>query len=909
MIGQTLAHYQVLELLGEGGMGVVYKARDTHLDRFVAIKVLPPGKTADPERKRRFILEAKAASALNHPSIVTVHDIASEGGQDYIVMELVEGRTLDEVIASRRPKLADVLSWAAQVADGLAKAHAAGIVHRDLKPSNIMVSHEGRVKILDFGLAKLTETMQGDRYAPTQAIERNGAPRTGEGMIVGTVSYMSPEQAEGLPIDARSDVFSFGSVLYEMLTGQRAFQRGSVVSTLNAIAAEDPKPPSEIVESIPREVEQVVSRCLRKDSQRRFQTMSDLRAVLLDLKEESDSGGLRAAPRLDASSRRITYVLPIAIAITVAAIAVAALLGWLYLRTPAEVQYTPRRLTFDAGLSAWPAISADGTLAAYVSDRDGAMDIWVQQIASGKALRRTNSPEAESTLSFSPDGSKIAFRGEHDGGGIFVIDTLEGEPVRIAERGTTPRFSPDGTRIVYVDVPASAEPTQVKLRFVALQGGAPVDFRPEFTVAGWTLGGGAVWSPDGSRLLFRGWKPGVRDSSDWWVVPVGEGEPVRTGAARNLDLAASLAYGYPTAWVDDFVYYEMGTVVEGVNLHRVRIDPGTFQVSGPPERLTSGSTTQAHSSVSASGHALFADLSAGMNLWSLRGDTNATSFAQEPEPVTTDQMSKWSMRLSRDGTKLAFTAFRGREASQQIEVRVREFATGRESVVSIHGLQGPVPVLSADGSVLAYRDRTEQGAMTFVLRLPGGSPRAVCGPCALHEFFRDPGWAVVEEESGEIVRRNLETGESSRLIDPGPRAIHSVTISGDDRWLAFNVASASGNMELGVARVGAQPAGEKDWVVMAEDDRYLESPRWSPDGRVLYWLAMKNGRCAIWARRFDPETGAAIGETVEVFHPREPNVQLNVPRANGVVDVAPDRLVFYRAEVRGNVYSLETLTP
>jgi len=229
MIGQTLAHYQVLEMLGEGGMGVVYKARDTHLDRFVAIKVLPPGKTADPERKRRFILEAKAASALNHPSIVTVHDISSEGGQDYIVMELVEGRTLDEVIASRRPRLTDVLSWGAQVADGLAKAHAAGIVHRDLKPSNIMVGDEGRVKILDFGLAKLTETIQGDRYAPTQAIEKDGQARTGEGVIVGTVSYMSPEQADGLQVDARSDVFSFGSVLYEMLTGQRAFHRGNVV--------------------------------------------------------------------------------------------------------------------------------------------------------------------------------------------------------------------------------------------------------------------------------------------------------------------------------------------------------------------------------------------------------------------------------------------------------------------------------------------------------------------------------------------------------------------------------------------------------------------------------------------------------------------------------------------------------
>jgi eukaryotic-like serine/threonine-protein kinase len=904
MIGQALAHYQILEMLGEGGMGVVYKARDTHLDRFVAIKVLPPGKTADAERKRRFILEAKAASALNHPSIVTVHDIASDGGQDYIVMELVEGRTLDEVIAARRPKLADVLSWGAQVADGLAKAHAAGIVHRDLKPSNIMVGDEGRVKILDFGLAKLTETIQGDRYAPTQAIEKDGQLRTGEGVIVGTVSYMSPEQAEGLQVDARSDVFSFGSVLYEMLTGQRAFHRGSVVSTLNAITSEDPKPPSAIVESIPREVEQVVSRCLRKDPQRRFQTMSDLRAVLLDLKEESESGKLRAAPRVDAPSRRVAYVLPISIATL--AVAVAALLGWLYLRgrTPAETQFAVKRLTFDAGLTTWPAISADGTLAAYVSDRDGNADIWVQQIASGKALRRTNSPETESGLSFSPDGSKIAYRGEHDGGGIFVIDTLEGEPVRLAERGVTPRFSPDGSRIAYVEVPASAEPRHIKLRLVASQGGAAVDFRPEFAIAATSLGSGPVWSPDGSRLLFRGWLPGTKDSHDWWVVPIGGGAAVRTGATKNLDLG--LTYGYPTAWVGDFVYYEAGTVVEGINLYRVRIDPRSFETAGPAERLTSGASTQAYSSVSRDGHVLFSDLTIVMNVWSLRGSADAMSFPGPSEPITADRMSKYGPRVTRDGSRVVFTAFRGRDASQQVEVRVRDLATGRETAIPIHGVfLGPAPVPSADGGVLAYRDMPEGRVALFVLRFPGGTPRRVCDSCEVGDFFSDPNWAVVEEE-GRIVRRNLETGESARLLELGSRQVHFVTASADDRWLAFAVAAANGDMQLAVSRVGTEPQGEDAWIVMASDDRYLTSPGWSPDGRVLYWLAMRAGRCAIWARRFDPESGAPVGEPVELFHPSEPDMMLNVPRANGVVSVAPDRLVFYLAEVSGNIYSLET---
>ena len=241
MIGQRLLHYEIVEKLGEGGMGVVYKARDTHLDRFVAIKVLPPEKVADPERKRRFVQEAKAASALNHPNIVTVHDISSDAGHDFITMEYVAGKTLDRLIGHKGLGLKETLDYAIQATGALTKAHSAGIVHRDLKPSNIMVTGDGLVKVLDFGLAKLTETV-----APASAGEfeatRTVKPYTEEGTVVGTAAYMSPEQAEGKTVDARSDIFSFGAVLYEMLTGRRAFQRDSRLSTLAAILREEPKP-------------------------------------------------------------------------------------------------------------------------------------------------------------------------------------------------------------------------------------------------------------------------------------------------------------------------------------------------------------------------------------------------------------------------------------------------------------------------------------------------------------------------------------------------------------------------------------------------------------------------------------------------------------------------------------------
>jgi len=284
VIGKTISHFSILEKLGEGGMGVVYKARDTHLDRLVAIKVLPPEKFADPERKQRFLREAKAASSLNHPNIITVHEVANEDGLDFIVMEFVAGKPLSDLVGRKGLKLGDTLKYGAQIADALATVHAVGIIHRDLKPGNIMVTESGLVKVLDFGLAKLEAT---GPLAATQTTKQ-----TEEGSIVGTIAYMSPEQAEGKKVDARSDIFSFGSVLYEMITGQRAFEGETKLSTLSAILDRDPLPPGSIAKQMPPELEKLVLRCLRKDPERRMQHMGDIKVALNELKEESESGKL-----------------------------------------------------------------------------------------------------------------------------------------------------------------------------------------------------------------------------------------------------------------------------------------------------------------------------------------------------------------------------------------------------------------------------------------------------------------------------------------------------------------------------------------------------------------------------------------------------------------------------------------
>jgi len=300
-------------------MGEVYRARDTRLGREVAIKVLPAGVAADAERVRRFELEARAVAALNHPNIVTIYDVGKAESSDFIAMEYVVGRTLADMIDHRGMALAEALKCAVQIGDALSAAHAAGIVHRDLKPANIMVTGEGRVKVLDFGLAKLTEAEPVD----TSALTRTAPPRTQLGAVVGTVAYMSPEQAEGRKVDVRSDVFSFGTLLYEMVTGRRPFAGDSGASMMAAILTKEPAPPSSLVGSIPFELERAILRCLRKEPDRRWQSMADLTVALRDVSEELDSGRVSALAVPPARRARRTRVLAAGLGLLVLAAAAA----------------------------------------------------------------------------------------------------------------------------------------------------------------------------------------------------------------------------------------------------------------------------------------------------------------------------------------------------------------------------------------------------------------------------------------------------------------------------------------------------------------------------------------------------------------------------------------------------------
>jgi serine/threonine-protein kinase len=316
-------------------MGEIYKARDPRLNRMVAVKVLPASATGDPERRRRFLQEAQAASGLNHPNIITIHDIVTDEGSDYMVMEFIAGKTLGEMIPPGGLGMSKTLQYATQIADALGAAHAAGIVHRDLKPGNVMVTPSGRLKILDFGLAKVTA--ETSLTEATQTIAT--APVTVEGSILGTVSYMSPEQAQGKKVDQRSDIFAFGALLYEMVTGHKAFAGDSALTTLTAILRDEVRPVADFTTGVPPELEEVIGRALRKDPAQRWQHMQEVHGVLAALKQRYESGILDATQILPPRKKK-NVLLP---AVGVAAITILGLSGWWVAsrRTPAPKPQPP----------------------------------------------------------------------------------------------------------------------------------------------------------------------------------------------------------------------------------------------------------------------------------------------------------------------------------------------------------------------------------------------------------------------------------------------------------------------------------------------------------------------------------------------------------------------------------------
>ena len=471
IIGHTFAHYRVVNKLGGGGMGVVYAAEDVRLGRPVALKFLPERFRRDRAALERFRREARAASSLNHPNICTIFDIGEQDGRPFIVMERLEGQTLKHRIQGKPLPMEDVLSFGIEILSALEAAHAKGIVHRDIKPANIFITDRGQAKVLDFGLAKLVAEVEsvGITSASTEtAIGEHTL--TQPGMALGTLSYMSPEQAHGKHVDARSDLFSFGAVLYEMATGKRAFPK-----SLDWTA-----PPAR--RELDRELYRIVLKLLATRAAAaipaRVRCLDGLTTAAARLRptESLGAGGLPRPRRLPSAS------------------APSSSCGSEPSPTLQAVELT--RVTSDSGLTAYPALSRDGKLLAYASDRAGGiMNIWVQQVAGGEPVRVTDGPTDDTEPSFSPDGTVIAFRSERDGGGIYTVPALGGAARRIADQGRRPRFSPDGQWIAYWVGDQRQQFARNQTYIVPSSGGEPRRLASTFFSADDPL-----WSPDGQHM-------------------------------------------------------------------------------------------------------------------------------------------------------------------------------------------------------------------------------------------------------------------------------------------------------------------------------------------------------------------------------------------------------------------------
>ena len=501
--GTRISHYEILSTLGRGGMGEVYAALDTNLARRVALKILSPQFIKSDEAVQRFVQEARAASALNHPNIVTVYEVGecelpAESDVDpkersirYIAMELVEGETLRALVARHAMSLRERVDILAQVAAGLAKAHAAGIIHRDLKPDNVMVTTDGYAKVLDFGLAKLTE--------PEPARSGSTSPQlTAVGTILGTVGYMSPEQVENRPIDPRSDTFSFGCIAYQALSSSAPFERGSIIDTLHAIVHSDPPPLADIVPDAPAPLVDIVEHCLKKAPDDRPASMRDVATHLQDIARATDPKSMVRLPQ--ARRRRMTPILMTAIAFLF--VLVAVLVAYAVKRQNTPAPFDAMRITrmASSGRSTFAAISPDGKYLAYSVDDGGKQSLWVRQVATGSDIQIVARADVHFVgCAFSPDGNYLYYcsaDNRTDHASIYQVPVIGGvSKMVIDDLHARLAISPDGQRIAYAKTDRAGGRSIIGTRRIDGTDEKIVAVRklPDTFTA-------VAWSPDGETL-------------------------------------------------------------------------------------------------------------------------------------------------------------------------------------------------------------------------------------------------------------------------------------------------------------------------------------------------------------------------------------------------------------------------
>jgi serine/threonine protein kinase/sugar lactone lactonase YvrE len=874
--GDQLGRYKIISPLGRGGMGEVYLASDTRLERTVALKVLPEEVSHNQQRLHRFDREARAASVLNHPNVAHIYEIETCDGHTFIAMEYINGETLHKRLSHTRMKLHDALDIAVQVTRAIVAAHAAGIVHRDIKTENIMISRDGYVKVLDFGLAKLMSASQDN---PDPAAATVTSAHTDPGVVMGTFSYMSPEQARGLPTDARTDLWSLGVVLYEMVSGTTPFVGETPPDVLSSILNEEPPPLARFSRDTPEALEWIVMKALTKDLEGRYQTatefLTDLQRLKNRLGAEAEierssmpefrlsrnsfagdsrsafetgrapvaNTGINSSVHQQSSAEYIVNSFKrhkkgtlIALGLLVSTIvAVAVVIHFLRNEkaqaTASQQQKTLVGVTSGSGLQLGATWSADASFIAYSSDQGGNFDIWSQSISGGNPVQVTHSPAHDWQPDWSPVANNIVFRSERDGGGLFIVPSLGGNERKIASFGYRPLWSPDGSKILFLG-PGQRLYDFPKMYIITPGDETPREIPTSFSKAEEGIKGNSVgWHPDGLRVSF------LSTDKTFWTVPIAGGSPVKSELTADVekqlkDAAVDLG-NFRWSRSGKFLYFE-GTSRGVLNLWRVTVDPETLRWIDGPDRLTTATTQYTDIALSPDGNKLaFTTTTQNTRIWLLPFDSNAGQIKGEGRPITDAGMDAWFSDLSPDGKKLVFASHSN--GMDKPVLREKYIGDKRERVLEDDEYYRYFPRWSPDSTRLAY---SRFRATTVRNAGEAGPPQGA-------------------SKAGPIVILDTRSGAEELLTSQGQWLDYMYDWSADGQWiLASSNRQTPDRWQVCLFPVSAAPHAETNMIVVASDPQNsLWTPRFSPDGRWICYSAQKPSGASVSVLYVVPSSG------------------------------------------------------
>ena len=834
--GTRIGSYEIMNVLGTGGMGEVYRARDLRLNRFVALKVLPGSSSLDPECRERLEREAQMVAALNHPNVVTLFSVETSGDALFLTMELVEGRPLSNAIPNHGVPIHRLLDIAIPVADAVAAAHQKGITHRDLKPANIMLGegeHAGRIKVLDFGLAKLAALSPG--AAGTSGLAT--ALETAEGRVLGTVAYMSPEQAQGKSLDARSDLFSLGVILYEMATGCRPFSGDTSISIISSIVKDTPMSITEVNPSLPRELSRIIRRALSKDPEHRYQTAKDLRNDLEDLKSALTSGELESPSSAirspgGRSSARSWLWTAIGATAVVAAIIAVLLSGR---RPPADrtsATHAIRMLRLTStGNAHLPAISPDGKYVAYIQGDTGQQSLWVHQIAGSSDARIVAPTPGVSILALTvtPDGAFVDFVRQARPGvlELWRVPFLGGAPRKLVDDAwSAPSWSPDGKRMAYMvrlSEVAVAEADGSHPRVIARRKGPdrylslgyllPQDFRP-------------VWLPDGHSLVVIG-NDDARGYTALQLVTIN----VETGTEHILQLPESrdLQNGMGMALAPDRRSFILSHVLEGGPPQVVRFDPSSGQMA----RLTND--VNEYAGISLAGDAVVtAQRSIQSSLWMANAAGN--NARQLDRDVPAEIATRGTLQWGGPSRLVYYAALAGGTGLWSLDLA----SNTAQLIVS----EGKTPSVSADGRTLVFM-RGSGTVRLWRADVDGRNAAEVPGALGFTPSITPDGSEVfyVSLESGDQRAWKVNLGEGrAHMFAPMYVFPFGVAVSPDGRQVAL-LSRDQGQVIVILPANGGE-------AVRRLRTAGVEQIRWTPDGRALAYV-QADAPSNIWVQSID----------------------------------------------------------